>query len=102
MDASVSYSNASADIEVDSEVNAKKLTGVIEALGYRAEPLDNHCSAGSDDAKGRNQENLHVAILGSGSGAFAAAIRAVEEGARVTMIETSTLGGTCVNVGCVP
>ncbi|MDT8450641.1 MAG: FAD-dependent oxidoreductase, partial [Wenzhouxiangellaceae bacterium] len=45
---------------------------------------------------------LHIAIIGSGSGAFAAAIRAVERGARVTMIEQGTLGGTCVNVGCVP
>jgi len=45
---------------------------------------------------------LHIAIIGSGSGAFAAAIRAVEAGARVTMIERGTLGGTCVNVGCVP
>jgi len=47
-------------------------------------------------------DRLHVAIVGSGSGAFAAAIRAAEEGARVTMIERGTLGGTCVNVGCVP
>lgn len=45
---------------------------------------------------------LHVAIIGSGGGAFAAAIRAAEEGARVTMIEAGTIGGTCVNVGCVP
>jgi mercuric reductase len=45
---------------------------------------------------------LHIAIIGSGSGAFAAAIRAVEAGARVTMIERDTLGGACVNVGCVP
>lgn len=47
-------------------------------------------------------DQLHIAIIGSGSGAFAAAIRAVERGARVSMIEQSTLGGTCVNVGCVP
>jgi len=45
---------------------------------------------------------LHIAIIGSGSAAFASAIRAAEEGARVTMIERSTIGGTCVNVGCVP
>ncbi len=44
----------------------------------------------------------HIAILGSGSAAFACALRAAEEGARVTMIEHGTLGGTCVNVGCVP
>lgn len=46
---------------------------------------------------------LRIAILGSGSGAFAAAIRAAETGARVTMIERgAVIGGTCVNVGCVP
>lgn len=46
---------------------------------------------------------MHIAIIGSGSGAFAAAIRAAEEGARVTMIESgAVVGGTCVNVGCVP
>ena len=45
----------------------------------------------------------HIAIIGSGGAAFAAAIRAVEAGARVTMIERAPiLGGTCVNVGCIP
>ena len=45
---------------------------------------------------------LHIAIIGSGGGAMAAALKAVERGARVTLIERGTLGGTCVNVGCVP
>ena len=46
---------------------------------------------------------LHIAIIGTGSGAFAAAIKASEGGARVTLIEKqATIGGTCVNVGCVP
>lgn len=46
---------------------------------------------------------LHIAIVGTGSGAFAAAIKAVEEGAQVTMIEgADMIGGTCVNIGCVP
>ena len=43
-----------------------------------------------------------VAIIGSGGAAFAAAIRAAEGGALVTMIERGITGGTCVNVGCVP
>jgi mercuric reductase len=43
-----------------------------------------------------------VAIVGSGGGAFAAAIAASERGARVVMIERGTLGGTCVNIGCIP
>ena len=46
---------------------------------------------------------LNVAIIGTGSGAFAAAIRAAEAGARVTVIEGGdVIGGTCVNIGCVP
>ncbi|KUP27015.1 mercury(II) reductase [Kocuria rhizophila] len=43
-----------------------------------------------------------LAIIGSGGGAFAAAIRATSLGQRVVMIERSTVGGTCVNTGCVP
>ncbi|MFA9421267.1 MAG: FAD-dependent oxidoreductase, partial [Gammaproteobacteria bacterium] len=46
---------------------------------------------------------MHVAIFGSGSAAFACAIKAAESGARVTLVEQSqVIGGTCVNVGCVP
>lgn len=43
-----------------------------------------------------------LAIIGSGSAAFAAAIRARDHGRRVVLIERSTIGGTCVNVGCIP
>jgi len=43
-----------------------------------------------------------LVILGSGSAAFAAAIKAADHGAKTAMIERSALGGTCVNVGCVP
>ena len=46
--------------------------------------------------------SLRVAIIGTGAAAMAAAIRAAGEGAPVTLIERGTLGGTCVNVGCVP
>ncbi len=46
---------------------------------------------------------LHIAIIGSGSGAFSAAIKASERGAKVTIIEAQeNIGGCCVNVGCVP
>jgi mercuric reductase len=43
-----------------------------------------------------------VAIVGGGSAGFAAAIKSAELGTRVALIEGRTLGGTCVNVGCVP
>ncbi len=45
---------------------------------------------------------VDLLIIGGGSAGFAAAIAAAELGASVTMVERGTLGGTCVNVGCVP
>ena len=50
----------------------------------------------------RIADRLHIAVIGSGAAAMAAALKAVEQGARVTLIERATIGGTCVNVGCVP
>jgi len=41
-------------------------------------------------------------VLGGGSGGLATAQRAAEYGARVALLEPGRLGGTCVNVGCVP
>ena len=41
-------------------------------------------------------------ILGGGAAGFAAAVQASKAGARTALVERSKLGGTCVNVGCVP
>ncbi len=43
-----------------------------------------------------------LVIVGSGSAAFGAALKAADNGARIAMVEKGTVGGTCVNVGCVP
>lgn len=43
-----------------------------------------------------------LAIVGSGGAGFAAAIAASRAGHRVVMVERATVGGTCVNTGCVP
>ena len=50
----------------------------------------------------KTDSHLHVAIIGSGGAAMAAALKAVEQGAQVTLIERGIIGGSCVNVGCVP
>ena len=47
-------------------------------------------------------EQFDLITIGGGSGGLAAAQRAAEYGARVALIEPAPLGGTCVNVGCVP
>ena len=41
-------------------------------------------------------------VLGAGSGGISVAIRAARYGARVVVLEPNAIGGTCVNVGCVP
>ncbi|GIX11802.1 mercury(II) reductase [Elioraea sp.] len=43
-----------------------------------------------------------IAVIGAGSAGFSAAITAAEQGARVALIGHGTIGGTCVNTGCVP
>lgn len=43
-----------------------------------------------------------LAILGGGNGGYATALRAVQLGLNVTLIEKSKVGGTCLHVGCVP
>jgi glutathione reductase (NADPH) len=47
-------------------------------------------------------ERLDYLVIGGGSGGLASARRAAAYGARVALIEAGALGGTCVNVGCVP
>jgi hypothetical protein len=54
------------------------------------------------NGKKSGNKRLRIAIIGSGGAAMAAALKAAERGARVELIECGTIGGTCVNVGCVP
>lgn len=60
-----------------------------------------HAPSGGSGHTG-GAEALHIAVIGSGGAAMAAALKASEIGARVTLIERGTIGGTCVNTGCVP
>ncbi|MDD9728125.1 mercury(II) reductase [Roseovarius sp. SK2] len=46
--------------------------------------------------------DFDLAVIGAGSAGFSAAITAAEGGKRVALIGHGTIGGTCVNVGCVP
>jgi len=46
--------------------------------------------------------DFDLIVIGGGSGGLAGAFRAASHGARVALLEPSALGGTCVNVGCVP
>ena len=85
----VSYEKARAAVNSTASVRAVNIIGAIVALGYSAdesrEPADNSTSNATSATGGNGVK--HVAIIGSGSGAFACAIKAAEGGANVTIIE---------------
>ncbi len=56
----------------------------------------------SSGALGKAGEDFDLAVIGAGSAGFSAATRGAELGARVALVGHGTLGGTCVNIGCVP
>jgi len=97
--ASVSYHDGIAKVETRGRTESTQLIKAIRAIGYEACVINAEAvTPADDDGKG-----LHIAIIGTGSAAFAAAIKAVERGATVTLIEgADVIGGTCVNTGCVP
>ncbi len=82
-------------------VDSKVLVEAVQKSGYRAlvqeqRPLEGQRRVPSSD------EEFDMMIVGGGSAAFAAAIKSAELGAKIAIVEKGTIGGTCVNIGCVP
>ncbi len=111
--ADVSYPKARAEIAADAGVSSEALAATVATLGYPASVADAGVAPAGvldkapgllagDAQRGAGGVQLHIAVIGSGGAAMAAALRAVEQGARVTLVERGVIGGTCVNVGCVP
>ena len=49
-----------------------------------------------------SNERVDIAVLGGGPGGYVAALGAAQRGARVVLVEKERVGGTCLNVGCIP
>jgi mercuric reductase len=65
-------------------------------------PIRPGSDQGAVTAIARGDGDFDLVVIGSGGAAFAAAIKASELGATVAVLERGTVGGTCINVGCVP
>lgn len=101
-DASADFRRGEAVFDLPAGVEPETLQGAVREAGYEPGPVERIRREPERMQTGGDDYDYDLAIIGSGGGAFAAAIRAVGLGARVAMIERGTLGGTCVNVGCVP
>ena len=90
----------SDDIEVESAIKA-----IADANYHPGEAEEIQVQSEKRTDVSLNDEGNYdydYIIIGSGGAAFSSAIEAVTLNAKVAMIERGTVGGTCVNVGCVP
>lgn len=82
-------------------VSTGRLKEAVNQTGYHAGNVTTVIQEEPRDASDSSFDYDFI-IIGSGGAAFSAAIKATEYGAKVAMIERGTVGGTCVNIGCVP
>jgi mercuric reductase len=95
------WKSGQAAVVAGATVEGETLTRAVEKAGYRAVVLERRLLEGERRVPSGG-EQFDLMIIGGGSAAFAAAIKGAELGARVAIVEKGTIGGTCVNIGCVP
>ena len=99
-DATADWRRGEAVFSLENDVDTGALAAAVEEAGYGPGEVT---VLGSAPARPRaSGADYDLVVIGAGSAAFAAAIRARDAGARVAVVDRSTIGGTCVNVGCVP
>ncbi len=106
------WQSGRAEVIAREDVDEQALLDAVARAGYQAQVLrrepaaDNGGAARSSFPQTRpaseGETDFDLIVVGGGSAGFAAAIRAAEEGARVLMVNHGPIGGTCVNIGCVP
>ncbi len=98
---SVIWRTGEAHFSWPEGVAEEALRSAVEGTGYRPGTL-RLLDAGIPNERTGGSYDYDLVVVGAGSAAFAAGIKATEAGYSVALVEHSTLGGTCVNVGCVP
>lgn len=87
-----------------AETAATNSPMLSEAMQADLAPPEHESSAnaGPADSETSDGSSPDLLIIGTGGGGVAAAIEAAGRGSSVVIVEKGTLGGTCVNIGCVP
>lgn len=99
-----SWQSGKARVIASVDVKPDDLVQAVANAGYSATVRDQttiqvHIT---EIRNGGSSSDFDLLVIGGGSGGFAAAITASGLGKRVGMINGGTIGGTCVNIGCVP
>jgi mercuric reductase len=114
--AKVYYASGTALLATEPGTSPDALVAAVAGLGYHATLADAPPATARGGLPEKTREALgvlrqpgadsepplNIAVIGTGGAAMAAALKAAERGAQVTVIERGVIGGTCVNVGCVP
>lgn len=100
VDVTTRYPESHARVIAEDSVKGDALTSVVRIKGYQV--TRQTCESLDFENKRGDHAAVDLLIIGGGSAGFAAAIRAADLGASVAIVESGALGGTCVNVGCVP
>ncbi|MBI3491107.1 MAG: mercury(II) reductase [Acidobacteria bacterium] len=96
------WQTGSAVVVADATVSDEALAAAVAAAGYRAVTQARQALEPERQVPAPEGADFDLMTIGGGSAAFAAAIKAAELGARVAIVEAGMIGGTCVNIGCVP
>lgn len=93
--------------EEGEDVPVKGLLGYIGEAGEQIAQASAPAAAPAPapapaPAEAKKAGDTSVVVVGGGPGGYVAAIRAAQLGGKVTLIEKNKLGGTCLNVGCIP
>ncbi len=101
-DIKTNYRQGETEFNLSESVEINSIEKAIEQSNYQIEKIEKIASQSNLILKNEKEYDYDFLIIGSGSAAFSAAIQATKYGAKVGMVERHTIGGTCVNVGCVP
>lgn len=96
----VDFRRGEAIFELPNDVKVETAKNAIVDAKY--EPGEAKEVQLQETVKLGDEGDYDYIIIGSGGAAFSSAIEAVKYGAKVAIIERETVGGTCVNIGCVP
>jgi len=102
------WTEGRASVTAAGDLPPGDLTAAVAEAGYSASVTRRRSDASSQSGRGESNPDYDLVVVGGGSAAFAAALKASELGRRAVIINDGPdagglpIGGTCVNVGCVP